>query len=645
VDIHSFFASDERKDLLRLLTCGSVDDGKSTLIGRLLYDSKLLYEDHLAALERDSVRRGSAGGDMDYSLLLDGLKAEREQGITIDVAYRFFATPRRKFIIADTPGHEQYTRNMATGASTADLAVILIDARQGVLPQTRRHSFIASLLGIRHLVVAVNKMDLVGYRQEVFERIRGDYFDFATRLEIGEVACIPISALKGDNVVTPGPNLLWYQGEPLLPYLETVHVASDRNFIDLRFPVQYVLRPDLNFRGYCGTVASGILRRGDAVLALPSGRRSTVKAIVTHDGEVEEAFPPMAVTVTLSDELDISRGDLLAHPHNLPRTSHELEAMLVWMDERALALNQPYLLKHVAGMIQADVVGLRYRMNVNTLHREPADTLALNEIGRVALRLRRPLAHDAYARNRACGAFVLIDRLSNATVAAGMILDREPDESVPEHRAADQPRSRYVRPPPSLVTPGERASRLRQKPCTVWLSGLPKSGKTTLAVALERRLFDLGCQAHILDGGTLRLEISRDLGFSGDDRAENIRRAAGVARVCNDAGLITIAAFVSPFAEDRHRARQIIGAARFLEVYVHAPVEVCERRDDEGLYARARRGEIPEFSGVSAPYEEPSRADLVLPTHELDVATCVEQIVAEMRQRGWIGLEPANLGR
>ncbi len=631
------FAGSERKDLLRLLTAGSVDDGKSTLIGRLLYDSKTLYEDHLSTLQRDSARRGSAGGEIDYSLLLDGLKAEREQGITIDVAYRYFSTPRRKFIIADTPGHEQYTRNMATGGSTADLAIILIDARYGVLDQTRRHTFIASLLGIRHILVAVNKMDLMNYDEAVFTQIRNSFTDFAVRLAVHDVQFIPISALNGDNVVDDSVNMPWYRGTTLLNYLETVHVASDRNMIDMRFPVQYVLRPDLNFRGYAGTIASGFLRRGDEILVLPSGVATRVKALHTFDGEIDEAFPPMAVTVTLEDEVDVSRGDMFVHVHNLPRIERQYEAMLVWMSEKPLKLGENYLIKQTTNTLTGRVVDLRYRVNVNTLHREPDETLELNEIGRVVFNLNRPLAYDPYLVNKGTGCFVVIDKLSNATVGAGMILEREPNELVVERQAGARAVANHdVHQTRSDVTIAERAERLKQKPATVWLTGLPKAGKSTLAYALERRLFDLGFQPHVLDGENLRLGISSDLGFTGNDRSENIRRAAEVARLCNDIGLISIAAFVSPYRVDRRQARESIGEERFIEVWLNAPREICEERDDERLYERARSGEIRNFSGVSAPYEKPDAPELTLPTHELTIDQAVERILELLRSRGII---------
>ncbi|MBU0677404.1 MAG: sulfate adenylyltransferase subunit CysN [Verrucomicrobia bacterium] len=637
MDVAAYLRKHERKDLLRLLTCGSVDDGKSTLIGRLLYDSKMIYEDQLAAVKRDSVTHGTTGTDFDPALLTDGLKAEREQGITIDVAYRYFSTEKRKFIIADTPGHEQYTRNMATGASTSDLAIVLIDARNGVMTQTKRHSFIASLLGIKHIVVAINKMDLVGWSEDVLKKIIDDYNNFAAKLEIADIHFIPMSALKGDNVVDRSENMPWYQGAPLLPYLESVNIASDRNLIDLRFPVQYVLRPNLDFRGYCGTVASGIIRKGDEVMVLPSGQRSRVKSIVTFDGEVDEAFPPMAVTVTLQDERDVSRGDMLVHVQNVPHIGRDFEAMMVWMHEDTLKPGRPYLLKHATNSVPCEISCLRYKIDVNTLHRQKADDLQLNEIGRGAIHLHRPLAYDAYVRSKECGSFVIIDRLSNVTVGAGMILERDPNELVADRTPADEPKSEHIRTHKSNVTPAERRKKLGHEPATVWLTGLPKSGKSTIAYALEKRLFESGCLAHVLDGENMRLEVSRDLGFSANDRAENIRRSAGVARICNEAGLITIAAFVSPYAADRAKARKTVGSKRFVEVFVNTPLEICEARDQDKLYEKAREGEIPLFSGVSAPYEEPENPDLTLDAGHLSVEECVDAILAELHSRKLIG--------
>jgi len=632
-DIDAYLAQHERKELLRFLTCGSVDDGKSTLIGRLLYDAKMTYEDQLAAVARDSQKHGTTGGDIDLALLMDGLEDERQQGITIDVAYRYFSTARRKFIIADTPGHEQYTRNMATGASTCDLAVILIDARKGVLTQTKRHTFIASLLGIRHVMVAVNKMDLVDYRQEVFDRIRADYQEFAARLDVPDLHFLPISALKGDNVVAPSTNMPWFQGSPLMQFLESVYIASDRNLEDFRFPVQYVNRPHLDFRGFCGTIASGIVRKGDEVMALPSRKTSRVKSIVTFDGELDEAFAPQAITLTLEDEIDVSRGDMIVRPGNVPRIEQRFEATVVWMAEEPMLSGKPYLFKSAAKTVSGSVHTLRYQIDVNTLHRRDAPVLNLNEIGRCAVQLNQPIACDGYKRNRATGAFVIIDRLTNVTVGAGMILDRTTSEQRRDHWD-DEPMTAHLVSRRSNVTLKERAARFGQKPLTVLLTGLTGAGKTTIAYALERRLFDAGRASVVLDGQNMRRGISRDLGFTVDDRSENLRRSAEVAKLMNDAGLVCIGAFVAPEENVRQKAADVVGRDRFLVVHLSAPVEVCRQRDTDGHYAKADAGEMVEFPGVSAPYEEPTAPDLVLPTHELPVEDCVDRIWQLLEARG-----------
>lgn len=632
-DIDAYLAQHEQKELLRLLTCGSVDDGKSTMIGRLLYDSKMIYEDQLAALEKDSVVHGTTGGALDPALLTDGLKAEREQGITIDVAYRYFSTARRKFIIADTPGHEQYTRNMATGASTADLAIILIDARNGVLTQTKRHSFIVSLLGIKHVLVAVNKMDLVGYSQEVFEQIRSDYKDFAARLDIPDLHFIPMSALYGDNVVDPSENMPWYTGTTLMNFLETVYVGSDRNLEDFRFPVQYVIRPTLDFRGYCGTVASGIVRKGDEVLVLPSRQTSRIRSIVTLDGELQEAFAPQSITLTLQDEIDVSRGDMIVRPGNVPRMEQKFDAMIVWMSERQMVPGTPYLFKQTTKTVTGTISTLRYRLDVNTVHRQQAPTLRLNEIGRCTVQLNEPIYYDGYRRNRATGSLIVIDRLSNVTVGAGMILDRATAEDRRDHWD-DRPRSATLHGAVSSVTLAERAARFGQRPATILLTGLTGAGKSTIAGALERRLFDLGRAAAVLDGQTMRLGISKDLGFTAEERSENLRRSAEVAKLLNDAGLICIAAFVAPHEQVRQKARQVVGPDRFLVVHLTCPVEVCRQRDDGGHYAKADSGDIANFPGVSAPYEAPQSPDLVLATDVLSVQACVDQIMELLTSRG-----------
>lgn len=631
-DINAYLKQHEQKELMRFLTCGSVDDGKSTLIGRLLYDSKMVYEDQLAAVKDASVKHGTTGTDFDPALLTDGLRAEREQGITIDVAYRYFSTAKRKFIIADTPGHEQYTRNMATGASTADLAIILIDARHGVMTQTRRHSFIASLLGIKHVVVAVNKMDLVEFSEERFNEIKRDYAAFAAKLDLPDVRFVPMSALNGDNVVNLSEQTPWYDGGTLMHLLETVYIGSDRNLIDLRLPVQYVNRPNLDFRGFAGTLASGIVRPGDEVMVLPSRKTSKVKSIVTYDGEIDEAFAPMSPTVTLEDEVDVSRGDMIVHVNNQPKVGQAFEAMVVWMAEAALDPGRQYLIKHTTRLTPGVIADVRYRIDVNTLHKDDeAQTLELNEIGRVVVELARPVAFDPYKKNRGTGAFIVIDRLTNNTVAAGMILDQSATaEQVARDRLA-QSLATDARQHHSLITADERADRLKQKPATVWLTGLTGSGKSPVAYALERRLFDEGFTPLAVDGRTARLGLSSDLTFSADGRRENLRRAAEVAKVANQAGLIAVCAFLSPSADDRAAAKAIVGEDRFFEVFTDAPPEVCKQR------AKEEGSNMAAFSDMAAPYEAPESPALRLATNDLSIDECVEQIMALLRDRGVIG--------
>jgi bifunctional enzyme CysN/CysC len=632
-DINEYLAQHERKELLRFITCGSVDDGKSTLIGRLFYEAKMIYEDQLAAIKKDTTKFGTTGEEMDLALFTDGLEDERQQGITIDVAYRYFSTDKRKFIIADTPGHEQYTRNMATGASTADLAIILIDARHGVLVQTKRHSFIVSLLGIRHVVVAINKMDLVGYREAVYDKIRGDYQSFAARLDLPDVHFLPLSALKGDNVVKASPQTPWYSGPTLMHLLETVYIGSDRNLEDFRFPVQNVVRPNLNFRGFSGTIASGIIRKGEEIMAIPSRKTSRIKSIVTFDGELEEAFTPQSVTLTLEDEIDISRGDMIVRPGNLPRVEQKFEATVVWMAEEPLVPGKSYWFKQTSKLTPGAVNTLRYQIDVNSLHRKDAPTLALNEIGRCAITTSQPLCFDGYRRNRATGSFIIIDRVTNGTVGAGMILDRSTSESRQDHWD-DAPAAAGLHGERSNVTGEERQARFGQKPATVLLTGLTGSGKTTLAYALERRLFDQGRAVVVLDGQNMRRGISKDLGFTAGERSENLRRSAEVAMLFNDAGIIVLAAFVAPDEAVRQKAATAIGRERFLVVHLDAPLEVCRQRDTDGHYRQADSGEIAQFPGVSSPYEPPVAPDLVLATDKLRVEECAEQIMALLSSRG-----------
>jgi bifunctional enzyme CysN/CysC len=635
-DIHQYLAQHERKELLRFITCGSVDDGKSTLIGRLFYEAKMIYEDQLAAIKKDTTKFGTTGEEIDLALFTDGLEDERQQGITIDVAYRYFSTDKRKFIIADTPGHEQYTRNMATGASTADLAIILIDARYGVLVQTKRHSFIVSLLGIKHVVVAVNKMDLVDYSQETFDQIRGDYQSFAARLDLPDVHFLPLSALKGDNVVTPSPNTPWYNGPTLMHLLETVYIGSDRNLEDFRFPVQHVLRPNLDFRGFSGTIASGIVRRGDEIMALPSRKTSRVKSIVTFDGELEEAFAPQSVTLTLEDEIDVSRGDMIVRPGNVPRVEQKFEATVVWMSEEPMVPGKSYWIKQTTKLSPGTISTLRYQIDVNTLHRQDAPTLQLNEIGRCTITLNQPISFDGYRRNRATGSFIVIDRVTNGTVAAGMILDRSTSEARHDHWD-DAPAAASLHGERSNVSVDERRARFGQQPVTLLLTGLTGSGKTTLAYAVERRLFNDGRAVVVLDGQNMRRGISKDLGFTADERSENLRRSAEVAKLFNDAGIVVLAAFVAPDEAIRQKAAAAIGPERFLVVHLSAPLEVCRQRDSEGHYKLAESGDMPLFPGISSPYEAPARPDLVLETDKLPVDQCVERILALLTSRGIVG--------
>lgn len=597
--------------LLRLATAGSVDDGKSTLIGRLLYDSKAVMEDQWASVEQTSKDRGHDYTDL--ALVTDGLRAEREQGITIDVAYRYFATPKRKFIIADTPGHIQYTRNMVTGASTAQLVIVLVDARHGLLEQSRRHAFLASLLGIRHLVLAVNKMDLLGWDQEKFDAIRDEFHAFAARLDVQDVTSIPISALHGDNVVTKSDQTPWYEGPSLLSHLEDVYIAGDRNMVDVRFPVQYVIRPHTlehqDHRSYAGTVASGVMRSGDEVVVLPIGKTTRITAIDGPNGPVAEAFPPMAVSVRLADDIDISRGDMIARTHNQPRITQEFDATVCWMaDNAVLEPGRDYVVKHTTRTVRARIAGLDYRLDVNTLHRDKTATaLKLNELGRVSLRTQVPLLLDEYTRNASTGSFILIDPDTNGTVAAGMVLRdvsaRTPSPNTVRHR--------------SLVTAQDRPPRGK----TVWFTGLSGSGKSSVAMLVERKLLEKGISAYVLDGDNLRHGLNADLGFSMADRAENLRRLSHVATLLADCGHLVLVPAISPLAEHRALALKVHADAGidFFEVFCDTPLQDCERRDPKGLYAKARAGEITHFTGIDSPYQRPKNPDLRLtPDRSID---------------------------
>jgi bifunctional enzyme CysN/CysC len=621
-------------DMLRFTTAGSVDDGKSTLIGRLLYDTKSIFEDQLEAVEGATRRRGEEG--INLALLTDGLRAEREQKITIDVAYRYFATPRRKFIISDTPGHVQYTRNMVTGASTAELAIVLVDARRGVLTQSRRHGFIASLLRIPHVVVAVNKMDLVDFSEAVYRGIVEDYTAFAEKLGIKDLTFIPISALHGDNVVRKGERLPWYDGATLLHHLENVNVGADRNLIDFRFPVQYVIRPHQDFRGFAGTLASGTISPGEEVVVLPAGTRTRVRAVETADGPLDEAAQGDAVVITTTDEVDISRGDMVVRAMNVPLVGTRFDAMLCWMGEEPLDRGTPYVLLHTTRSVRAFASRLVYRVDVDSLHREEVETLSLNDIGRVEITTSQPVFFDSYQVNRVTGSFILVDPYTNVTVAAGMI--RGPvntaDELFGPAGAVDEPA-------PSPVSPGvvwedwnvprtEREVHNGHQAVVLWFTGLSGAGKSTIARALERRLFERGCQTMLLDGDQLRHGLNGDLGFSPADRTENIRRVGEVARLFFEQGAIVLCTFVSPYRADRERARALVPEGRFVEVHVDCALETLRARDTKGLYAKAAHGEVAELTGVDAPYEAPEAAEVTLDTDGASVDAAVEILLGRL---------------
>jgi bifunctional enzyme CysN/CysC len=619
--LEQYLKSLEHKSLLRFITCGSVDDGQSTLIGRLLYESKMIFEDQLAALEADSKRLGTQGGAIDFALLVDGLAAEREQGITIDVAYRYFSTDRRKFIVADTPGHEQYTRNMVTGASTADAAIILIDARSGVLTQTRRHSYLVSLIGIRHVALAINKMDLVDYRQDVFDRIVADYREFADKIGLRSVTSIPISALKGDGISDPSPAMPWSRGSTLMQWLETVEVEDVRQAQPFRLAVQWVNRPNLDFRGFAGMVSSGTIRPGDRLRVLPAGKESRVARIVTQDGDLAEAVAGQSVTLTLADEIDISRGDVLSDTSDPPGVADQFETTLIWMAEEPMLPGRPYWLKLGTQLVSATITDLKYVVNVNTLEHVAAKTLELNGIGVCNVNVGQPMAFDPYAKNQDTGGFILIDRMSNATVGAGLI-----------HFALR--RSQNIHWQSVDINKTARAVLKGQKGCILWFTGLSGAGKSTIANLVERRLHAGGRHTYLLDGDNVRHGLNKDLGFTDADRVENIRRVAEVARLMVDAGLIVLASFISPFRSERRMARELVESGEFIEVFVDVPLMLAERRDPKGLYKKARRGEIKHFTGIDSPYEVPEHAEITIDTSALAADKAADVIVQWLVKNG-----------
>jgi len=622
-DISAYLEAQENKSLLRFITCGSVDDGKSTLIGRLLYDSKMIFEDQLDALESDSKKHGTQGENIDFALLVDGLSAEREQGITIDVAYRFFSTDKRKFIVADTPGHEQYTRNMATGASTADLAILMIDARKGILTQTRRHSFIASSLGIRKLVLAINKMDLVDYDEGVYKQIEQDFLNFAQELSAGiEIQAIPMSALAGDNITTNSDKTPWYQGPPLMEYLETVPVDDQRVSAPFRMPVQWVNRPNLDFRGFSGQIASGSIKPGDRVKTLPSAKETTIERIVVHGGDLKEGVAGQSVTLTFADEVDTSRGDVICAASDPAEVADQFQARVLWMADSDMLPGRRYLLKIGAKTATATVLDLKFGIDVNTLRDKPAKTLGLNDFGVLTLALDQPIAFDPYDTNRETGGFILIDRLTNNTVGLGLIDFALRRAGNIHWQALDVDRAALAR-------------QKEQKPAVLWFTGLSGSGKSTIANALQQKLFALGKHTFVLDGDNVRHGLNRDLGFTDADRVENIRRVSNVSKLMSDAGLITLVSFISPFRSERRMARNLMTDGEFVEIYVDTPLDVAEQRDVKGLYKRARAGEIKNFTGLDSPYEAPEDPEIRIDTVDQSPEDAAEQIIVWMRERGW----------
>ncbi len=621
-DIDAYLKQHETKSLLRFITCGSVDDGKSTLIGRLLYDSKMVFEDQLAALEADSKKMGTQGQNIDFALLVDGLAAEREQGITIDVAYRFFSTDKRKFIVADTPGHEQYTRNMVTGASTADLAIILIDARRGVLTQTRRHSYLVSLLGIKNVILAINKMDLVNYSHEVFDRILGAYTEFSSQLGIERIVPIPISALAGDNITEPSGNTPWYHGPTLMGHLENVEVASLSRTAPFRMPVQWVNRPNLDFRGFSGMVSSGTVHPGDLIKVMPSAKQSRV-ARVLIDGDLPYATAGQSITVTLEDEIDCSRGDVICGAEHPAEVSDQFETTIVWMSDTPMPPGRSYVMKIGTKTVTGSITTLKYKVNVNTLEQVAARQLELNEIGLCNISLDQPVAFDPYTENRETGGFILIDRLTNETMAAGLI-----------HFALR--RAQNIHWQAVDVSRVSRSAQKSQRACVLWFTGLSGAGKSTIANLVEKRLFALGRHSTMLDGDNVRHGLNRDLGFTDTDRVENIRRVGEVARLMADAGLIVLVSFISPFRSERQMARDLLPEGEFLEVFVDAPLAAAEARDPKGLYKKARRGEIKHFTGISSPYEAPENPELHIDTTKLSPEDAAELIVQRLQERGML---------
>ncbi len=620
-DIEGYLKAHQHKSLLRFMTCGSVDDGKSTLIGRLLYESKMIFEDQLAALEADSKKVGTQGDDLDLALLVDGLAAEREQGITIDVAYRFFSTDRRKYIVADTPGHEQYTRNMVTAASTVDMAVILIDARKGVLTQTRRHSYIVSLLGIQKVVLAVNKMDAVGYSLETFDAILEDYWKFAKQIGLSEIVAIPISALKGDNVTEASPQMPWYNGPALMEHLESVEIEQGLQSLAFRMPVQWVNRPNQDFRGFSGMIASGAVEIGERVKALPSGKESRVMRIVTQDGDYDRGIVGQSVTLTLEHEIDVSRGDLLVTAASPPGVADQFQATVIWMHEESMLPGRPYFLKIGSRTVGATITSLKHKVNVNTLEHLAAKMLELNEIGICNIGLDRQIPFDPYTENRETGSFILIDRLTNETVGAGLIHFALRRADNIHWQALD-------------VNKRARAGLKGQKACVLWFTGLSGAGKSTIANLLEKRLHSTGKHTYLLDGDNVRHGLNKDLGFTDADRVENIRRVAEVARLMVDCGLIVLVSFISPFRSERRMARDLMAEGEFIEVFVDTPLEEAEKRDVKGLYKKARRGELQHFTGIDSPYEAPEHAEIRIDTIAISPDEAVELIVQKLSSAG-----------